>query len=124
MKGYWYLGSPYKKYREGPTMAYVVACQEAARLISSGVPVFSPIAHAHPIAMFGNINPLAHEIWLPADQPLMNAARGLIVLKMEGWEESYGLTVEIDAFTRAEKPIVYLGVGETFLPEPSELVGW
>lgn len=113
---YWYLGSPYSKYKAGFAQAHIDICREAARLISLGLPIYSPIAHTHAIAMIGGLDPLDHEIWLPADQPMMDCAFGLIVSKMEGWDKSYGLKYEIDTFYGVGKPIVYLTPGAP--PDP------
>jgi hypothetical protein len=109
---FWYLGSPYSKYPAGTHQAFVVACQETARLVRAGVPVFSPIAHSHGIAEHGGIDPVDHTIWLPADQPFMAAARGIIVLKLDGWFKSVGLFNEIGYFVLHGKPVVYMVPGE------------
>lgn len=106
--GYWYLASPYSKYSSGIEVAFVDICKIAAELTKQGVPVFSPIAHTHPIAIHGQINPLDHTIWLPADEPLMDGACGIIVAMMDGWQDSYGVGVEIARFNAAGKPIYYL----------------
>ncbi len=115
MSGYWYLGSPYSKYPRGLTAAHWDVCREAGRLIAAGVAVYSPIAHTHPIAMLSKIDPLDHGIWLPADQPLMEAAKGLIVLKMDGWSRSKGLIHETKFFASMDRPIVYMEPG--LIPE-------
>ena len=51
---------------------------------------------------------LDHTIWLPLDEHMMRAACGLIVAQMDGWQESYGLAVEIDHFRQARKPVIWL----------------
>lgn len=112
MSGFWYLATPYSLYPTGIQAAFTDACHAAASLIRAGVPVFCPIAHTHPIAMVGEIDPLDHEIWLPADRPMMDAAKGLIVCKLYGWEESRGVAFEIETFKAAGKPILYLAPGE------------
>lgn len=109
---FWYLATPYSKYHLGIEEAFRDACRQTALLIRAGVPTFSPIAHTHPIAIHGDIDPFAHEIWLPADRPMMDAARGLIVCKMDGWAQSYGVRVEIQTFEAAGKPVVYMEPGE------------
>jgi hypothetical protein len=109
---YWYMGSPYSKYAAGLGQAHIDVCKEVARYIQAGVPVYSPIAHTHPVAIYGGVDPLDHSIWLPADRPMMDAAHGLIVLKMEGWGESFGLKYEVRVFTDAKKPIIYAEVGQ------------
>ena len=108
---FWYLASPYSKYPEGTQAAFEMACGQAGLLIRAGVPVFSPIAHSHPISEHGGINPLDHDIWLPADKPFMDAARGCIVVMADGWQESYGVKFEIDTFYHAGKPFVFMQPG-------------
>lgn len=105
---YYYLATPYSKYPEGIEAAFIAACKITAKLIAAGTPVYSPIAHTHPVAIHGGMDPLDHNIWLPADKPLMDGALGLIVAKLPSWESSYGISVEIEAFKKAGKPIRYL----------------
>lgn len=108
IESYWYLATPYSKYPGGIEEAWRAACVFAGELIRHGIPVYSPIAETHPIAIHSGINPYSHDIWLPADKPKMDAAGGLIVAKLAGWQDSYGIAEEIKAFTKAGKPIVYL----------------
>ena len=110
--GFWYLATPYTLYPEGIEAAFQEACRNAGLLIRAGFPVFSPIAHSHPIALAARIDPLSHEIWLPADLPMMEAAKGLIVCRMTGWENSYGVAVEMERFARMGKPIHPMTPGE------------
>lgn len=105
---YFYLASPYTKYHGGWEVAFQEACKVAAQLIEQGVGIFCPIAHSHPISLHGGINPASHDVWLPADKPLMRAACGLIVVMMPGWNESYGISVEIQEFTENQKPVRYM----------------
>jgi hypothetical protein len=113
MTFYWYLATPYSKYPHGLLEAWKLACRNAAVLVKARVPVLSPIAHSHPVAAFGGMDPLDLSVWLEADRPLMEGAGGLIVLKAQSWELSVGIAHEIDVFTKAGKPIVYM--------EPDEL---
>ena len=105
---FYYVATPYSKFPYGIEAAYREACRQAAYLIRAKVPAFSPIAHTHGLAIEGNIDPLSHEIWLAADAPFMAAAGGLIVVMMEGWDTSYGVAHEIEAFKAAGKQIVYM----------------
>jgi hypothetical protein len=105
---YYYLASPYSKYPLGIEKAWQHICEQAALLIEAGVPIYSPIAHTHPIAVYGKIDPYAHDIWLPADLPLMQQASGMIVCMMETWDKSYGISEEIKEFTKLGKPIIYM----------------
>lgn len=105
--GFWYVGTPYSRFPDGIAAAFTAACKNTAALVRAGVSVFSPIAHSHPVAFYGKIDPLDHAIWLPADAPLMKAAGGLIVVMLQTWQDSVGLRHEIDAFEAAGKPVVY-----------------
>ena len=105
---YWYIATPYTKYQKGVQEAFEEACAAAAIMIRAGYRVFSPIAHTHSIAVYGEIPLADHNIWLPADRPFMDTAGGLVVVKMEGWDSSVGVLHEIDVFNKAKKPIEYL----------------
>lgn len=111
MKRLWYLATPYTDYYAGREAAFHEACRQTALLIKAGIGVFCPIAHSHPVAQFGGIDPTDHKIWLPADAPLMDAAFGLIVCMMEGWEDSRGVAHEIVAFRASRKPVILMVPG-------------
>jgi hypothetical protein len=100
-----YLATPYSKYQGGITKAFEDAAALAARLMLAGLKVYSPIAHTHPLAIYGGINPLAHDVWLPFDEAMMDVAHVLIVARMEGWQESKGIAHEVDFFADRFKPI-------------------
>jgi nucleoside 2-deoxyribosyltransferase len=106
--GLCYLATPYSKYSRGIVSAFEEAAALAGRLLKQGVKVYSPITHTHPIAHFGELNPLDHNIWLPFDQAMMEACDILVVAEMEGWAKSYGIAHEIEYFANADKPVVYL----------------
>jgi hypothetical protein len=110
--GFYYLASPYSKHPGGLEVAFRQACEAAALLIKAGVPVFSPIAHSHPIAVAGGLDPLSYDVWLPADRPMMDAASGIIVLHLLGWATSYGIAEEQRHFAAAGKPEVHMMPGQ------------
>jgi len=101
---YFYIASPYSKWDGGLDDAARVVSEIAGRLIQHGLPVFSPIAHSHAVSTAAKMDFLSHDIWLPADKPLMDAAAGLIVVDMDGWQISHGVNFEISQFREAEKP--------------------
>lgn len=100
-----YLATPYTNYVGGLTEAWKDACTIAARLVKQGARVYSPIAHCHPIAAFGNIDPRDHEIWLPFDQVMMERSDALIIAHLAGWDSSRGIAHEVGVFLDAGKPI-------------------
>ncbi len=105
---YWYLATPYAGYPGGINIAFEEASRATAALLKHGIRVYSPIAHTHPVALYGGLDPRDHSIWLPADGPLMAAAVGIIVVKMTEWENSKGIAHEIVAFKKAGKPVLYM----------------
>jgi hypothetical protein len=100
-----YVATPYSKFSGGLYAAYLGASKIAAGLIKRGFIVYCPIAHCHPIAMAGGLDPLDHKIWLPLNEPFLKAASRLFVAHMDGWQDSYGISEEVKTFEAAVKPI-------------------
>lgn len=101
-----YLATPYSKYEGGDLdLAFRDAARLAAELLKVGIKVYSPIAHTHPLAVYGDVDPMDHDIWLPFDEAMMKASDVLIVAHMNGWQESRGIAHEIEFFDKADKPI-------------------
>jgi hypothetical protein len=103
-----YLATPYSKWSEGLTMAFVEACRLTAKLLQQGYKVYSPIAHTHPIATYGNVDPYDHDVWLPFDKAIMDRADVILVATFDGWRESKGVKFEIETFAAAGKPIRFI----------------
>jgi hypothetical protein len=108
MSHFFYLATPYSKYVGGIEAAFRMAAEQAAVLLENGVPVYSPIAHSHPIAIYGGLDPYAHALWMKACEPFMNQAAGIVVLMAAGWEESKGIGMEIEHFKKAGKPVFFM----------------
>jgi hypothetical protein len=101
----YYLATPYSKYAKGIEVAFADAAALAARLLVAGHKVYSPIAHTHPLAVHGKLDPLDHAIWLPFDGAMMRACDAILVAHMDGWQQSKGVLHEIRVFAKANKPI-------------------
>lgn len=110
-----YVGTPYSKWADGLDAAFVEASKLTARLMQHGLKVYSPIAHTHPLAVHGNIDPLDHSIWLPFDGAMMDKADAMIVAMMDGWETSKGVRHEIEVFIEAGKPVFFLNPADLSL---------
>lgn len=108
---YLYLATPYSKYKEGLDAAYKMACEQRALFVKARIPCFSPIVHCHDVAKYGGIDPLDHKIWIPDDAVFMSLAKGLVVVKAEGWRDSYGIDQEIEMFSGMGKPIHLMAPG-------------
>lgn len=104
-----YVGTPYSKYPGGIEVAFIDACKLTARLLQdASLKVYSPIVHMHPVAMHGGIDPMDHSVWLAIDAAMMDKSDAMIVAMMPGWESSYGIRHEIQAFVEAGKPVYFL----------------
>lgn len=111
-----YLASPYSHpLPEVREARFRTVCRVAARLMSEGAIVFSPIAHSHPIAMAGQL-PTDWTFWDRYDRAMLEASAELWVLRLDGWKDSTGVVAEIDIATHLGKPIWYIDA----LPEEME----
>jgi len=105
VKGLVYLATPYSKYPRCLKWAYIDAAILTGRLLQSGVRAYSPIVHTHPIAVYAEIDPYDHDIWLPFDEAMMEKSDHLLIALMDGWNESKGIKHEIEFFRECGKPI-------------------
>lgn len=112
-----YMASPYTSYDEGEVKfeldsdrlgdAYHLAVQGAAYLMEEyGYAVFSPIVHSHPIDRY--VQRPDHSYWLTQDYYWVKACDEMYILQLDGWENSFGIGVEIGIATVLDKPIHYL----------------
>ena len=104
-KGFWYVATPYTNYADGIDAAYNDAREVDAMLDWARVPRFTPIVSAHEIAMASGIDPKDHDFWMGVDRPFMERAHGLIIVELDGWEQSRGVTMERLYFEGHERPI-------------------
>lgn len=114
--GIWYLASPYTNYAGGLDAACALVAGIAALAIKHGLLVFSPITHSHSISMAGVLDPKDAALWEAVDRPFLEASAGCIVVMLDGWQNSTGVSNEIRHFVEANKPIVYLEVGALLAP--------
>jgi Domain of unknown function (DUF1937) len=103
-----YLCSPYAKSPIGMWPAYKEAARIAGRLTDKGMEIFSPIAHSHPMAMYGNLDPFDDMVWQKRNLPFMEFCAGCLVATMDGWRDSKGVSAEIYLFNKSGKPIRYV----------------
>lgn len=109
-KGFWYVASPYAKWKNKDDAA-AHAAAITGRLLAQGVTAFSPIAHWHFIRQYApTISTLSHEEWLETDKHFVDLAHGCLVAALPGWNESKGVAMEIEWFKQAGKPINLLNV--------------
>jgi hypothetical protein len=103
-----YLACPYSDDDENiRLLRYQRVSVVAAKLLTEGYLVFSPISHSHAICIWGDLK-VDFETWKELDTSFLNWADNLVVLKLEGWEKSKGVTEEIAIAKYLGKSIFYM----------------
>ena len=82
---------------------FQAACHAAAELMRAGHLVFSPVAHSHSIAAWGL--PTDWCFWERCDRELLSRCDAVIVLTLDGWEQSRGVQAEIEIARALGKPV-------------------
>lgn len=102
-----YLATPYTGTPEQQQARFEKVNAVAAKMMSDGLLVFSPISHTHPIALAGDL-PKGWEFWKEYDLTFIEWCDELHVLKLDGWKESTGVTAEIELALKLGKPIRFI----------------
>jgi len=101
-----YLASPYS--HPNPAVRderYHAACTAVAKLLREGHAVFSPIIHSHPLVSHGL--PTDWSFWERQDLAHLQRCDELVVLMLDGWEQSVGVQAEIQHAAELGKPVWY-----------------
>ncbi|HEY0984826.1 DUF1937 family protein [Schlesneria sp.] len=102
-----YLASPYSHpHRIVRERRFQDASRATACLLRSGLNVFSPIVYGHPLVAHGI--PTDWICWEVFGRAYIERCDSLLVLTLEGWEESVGVTAEIEIAHQLGKPVNYL----------------
>jgi Domain of unknown function (DUF1937) len=101
-----YLASPYSHPEQAiREQRFRDACHAAASLMRLGQQVFSPIAHGHPLTRHGI--PGDWSFWERHAHWYLERCDEVVVLTLDGWEQSVGVRAELDLATTSHKPIWY-----------------
>lgn len=106
-KPIYYLASPYTHKDASVRKARAEAATEAAvRLLHQGIFVFAPIPYNEPWEKHNLPGDWA--FWCEFDKSFVERCDGgLIVLMIDGWDRSTGVTAEIEFARSLGKPIYY-----------------
>lgn len=123
-----YLACPYtSRSLDTRNNREYLATRVAARLMSEGVCVYSPITHGHRIAEHLHRDFVEnHSFWMDQCLPILEACDALVVLTVEGWRTSKGVHLEIQRAKELAMPIFIYQAGFTELldEEEFELLGY
>jgi hypothetical protein len=101
-----YLACPYTHEHDYVQhRRYEQVTSVAAQLMSEGQCIYSPITSMHYLSRH-----LVRDgdFWLQHDLTILSRCDKLIVLQLDGWEQSVGLKMEIEFAKSAGIPIEYL----------------
>ena len=99
-----YFASPYS--HPDPTVReqrFRAACRATSVLLRMGKTVYSPIVHGHPLVEHGV--PTEWPFWEHNDRELLQRCKEVVVLMLDGWQESNGVAAEIRIALELGKPI-------------------
>ena len=103
-----YLASPYNHPSESVRIwRYEAALEVVAKMmLNYDAMVFSPIVHNHPITCKRKVS--EHDFWLPRDICILRRTDELRVLKLQGWQKSVGVSLEIEVAELINLDIEYI----------------
>jgi hypothetical protein len=110
-----YLACPYSHPDPEVEAARFEAANVAAgALMKRGDLVFSPISHSHPIHLAHGL-PGDFGFWKAFDVWMIGACEAVVVLLLDGWQQSKGIAAEI-ALAREQGKLVWGMDPETLQP--------
>ena len=103
-----YLACPFSHHDETvQRQRYHLACRAAAKLLQSGIVVFSPLANSVPAVEIGGLE-LDHAGFLNIDLPILRRCDEMLVLCLEGWQQSRGVQQELGEAIAFQKPVTMI----------------
>lgn len=104
-EGYSYIASPYSAVEWAHSVRRYKAVRAfTAFCVRRGNFVFSPIIHCHDLALECEL-PKDAVFWERFNYAMLFPAKTLLVLTLDGWEESKGVKMEIAWAKELKKPI-------------------
>ncbi|HUT57895.1 MAG TPA: DUF1937 family protein [Phycisphaerae bacterium] len=103
-----YLAAPYSS--KDPSVRrrrFRASCKAAAVMLRKGLMVFNPLAHSVPIAAAG-LDDMDHDFWMRVDRPYLEWCHMVMVLTLDGWRESRGVSMEIAQARALHKPVSFI----------------
>lgn len=107
---YYYISNPYNGTDQQREERARIAARTCGLLLKRGIHAWSPIVHNH--AMMKTFDEFTLEerrsLVLEFDFSLLRASKGMIVLEIDGWNNSYGVAEELALCRRLSIPVRYL----------------
>jgi len=102
-----YLAHPYSHISDTVREhRYMSVTMIAAELVQSGLLVYSPITHSHPMAKMASL-PMDWAFWEKYDRAFLEMCSELWVVAADGWQDSKGMAAEIQIAKELKLKIRY-----------------
>lgn len=111
---YYYLSQPYNGTDEQKKYRFEMGATVCLNFLKKQIAVFSPIVHNHTLMIMAQDFTVEERrnTFMPFDFAMLGQSRGMLLLKLEGWEQSYGVKLEIEYCQQHQIPIHYLELDE------------
>ena len=108
----WYLASPFKSSQQAiERLRFMAVAKCSGMLAAQGVCAVSPILNGYTMRAHMGFNQMTEDDFKAWDHVLMPRCNGILVLQLEGWKESVGLSDELDHFAERHAPVAYIHQG-------------
>lgn len=124
---HYYIACPYSHPDEGVRHGrYIESMAISARLNKQGLITYSPIASWHEVARRFDLH-TDFTYWLETNYYFIRTAKAVIVLMLDDWQDSVGVTNEIAYANKLAIPVLYMNSeGEAWadpdMEEPMQLI--
>lgn len=109
-----YIATPYSDPNPAVReLRYERVTRVTAKFVEVGFHVYSPITHNHQLLKHADLPP-SWMFWEKFDRLHLKNCKGLIVLKLDGWEDSKGVNGEIEIAKELGIEISYVTEEEAF----------
>lgn len=103
-----YLASPYTHANASVRQhRYIQAIHAVATYAKRGENCYSPVVHFHMAALIHEL-PGDFHFWQEINYAMIDRCDSLVVLKINGWDTSFGVMKEIEYAVSLGKPVSYL----------------
>lgn len=102
-----YIASPYSSPIDATRHQRFLAVREfTVRMVNKGFAAFSPILYAHEMAT-AHMLPTDAFFWERFNTSILRHCEACFVLQLPGWEDSIGVTAEIEMCIKLHIPLHY-----------------
>lgn len=115
-KGLYYLAVPYHGSEEQQAYRHEISLKVAAEFLHQGLHVFSPIIYVNQIIEKLNLPSLEKRraVVMPYLLDFLRVSKGLILIKVEGWQNSWGVQQELNFCQENQIPVYTMSSDQVY----------